>query len=74
MDEANHQTSRSGNGNLPAAKSVAPRPVAGTGVSTRAYYGDAAQVNEGFQIALRLLGFNPLMVKGATPAHSEDGE
>lgn len=74
MDEENPQISRSVSGDLPAPKSVAPQPAASTDGSTLAYYGDAAQVNEGFEIALRLLGFNPPMGNGDARAQSEDGE
>jgi hypothetical protein len=74
VDEENPQISRSGNGDLPAPKPVAPQPAANTDGSTLVYYGDAARVNEGFEIALRLLGFNPPMANGDTPAQSEDGE
>jgi len=74
MDEENHHTSRSGNGDLPAPKSVPSQPAASTDGSTRAYYGDAARVSEGFALALRILGFSSSMVSGDGPAHSKDGE
>jgi hypothetical protein len=55
MDERNHQTSRSGSGDLPADESTAPRPAASPDGLSIAYYGDAERVREGFAIALRLL-------------------
>jgi hypothetical protein len=74
MDEPNHQTPRSGNGDLPTDESAAPRRAASQDDSTVAYYGDAERVREGFAIALGLLGLSTPMVNDATQAQSEDGE
>ena len=74
MDEENHQISRSGSGDLSTDRSVASRPAASTDDATLAYYGDAARVNEGFAIALRLLGMSPPVVNDDARVQSEDGE
>lgn len=74
MDEPDHQTSRSGSGDLHADESAASRSAASQDGSTVAYYGDAARVREGFAVALELLGLSTPMVNNATQARSEGGE
>jgi hypothetical protein len=74
VDERDHQTSLSESGDSPADDSAAPRPAASQAGPTLAYYGDAARVNEGFAIALRLLGMSPPMVNDDARVQSEDGE
>ena len=74
MDEENQQISRSGSGDLSADECATPRPAASQAGPTLAYYGDAARVNEGFAIALRLLGMSPPMVNDGARVQPEDGE
>jgi hypothetical protein len=74
VDEENHQTLGSGSNGAPIRVSGAARPVDSESGSTVAYYGDAAQVSEGFAIALELLGLNVPMVGGVTRNQAEEGE
>ena len=74
MDERNHQTSRSGSGDLPADESAAPRPAVSQDGLSIAYYGDPELVKEGFAIALGLLGLSTPIVNDATQTQSEGGE
>jgi len=74
MDEQDHQTSQTGSGGSPTDESTQPRPIPSQTASTVVYYGDAAQVREGFAIALGLLGLSAGVLDDVMRNQSEGGE